>query len=392
MIRQFGYIVGALLFLATGLVGRTSAAPAATLHGNAGFQPTSLGYSPDVVRTAYNINPLYQQGLDGTGQTIALIEIDTINTSDLSAFDQQYNLPDPTVQEYYVGGRSFHVPVGGEATMDVEWAHAMAPGATIQLYYVRNTNSETTMWSHLARALTMARSNGATDMSISLGACGADTKTAPAQAAFASLFKAGVSVFVSSGDSGALAGPIKDCGSHPAVSYPASDPSVVAVGGTSLDVSFDGTLLNEVAWNMSGGGTEKVFPRPAWQVASTLPTRGKRWSPDVSFVGDPGTGVNVLYRGRWTTAGGTSLGAPSWAGIWALLEQRAQQSGTTLGPADPLFYKIGNSASYHTAFNDITSGTNGKYRARVGWDAVTGWGTPNVAGLESALGLTTAHK
>ena len=92
----------------------------------------------------------------------------------------------------------------------------------------------------------------------------------------------------------------------------------------------------------------------------------------------------VLYKGKWRVAAGTSLGAPCWAGIWSLIRQDTAQSGKTLGAAAPLVYAIGNSGSYARAFDDITSGSNGKYHAGIGWDAVTGWGTPNASALVTA--------
>jgi kumamolisin len=195
----------------------------------------------------------------------------------------------------------------------------------------------------------------------------------------------GVSVFVASGDTGALPGPKKYCGSKPGVPYPASDPSVVSVGGTSLTTDLNGLIASETAWRLSGGGKGSPLSRPAWQVTPNLRPGKYRYTPDVAFLANPRTGVPMYYAGRWHQVGGTSLGAPAWAAIWALIRQDGQESGKTVGAAAPLIYRIANSSAYSSAFHDITSGSNGKYRATVGWDPVTGWGTPHVDGLASAV-------
>jgi kumamolisin len=214
--------------------------------------------------------------------------------------------------------------------------------------------------------------------------------------AFSNAMAAGVSVFVSSGDDGARPGPVGQCGRAYNVAYPAGDPSVVSVGGTSLNLNDDGTIADETGWRYSGGGSylTKYLPllRPAWQVAASLPQDKYRWAPDVAFDADPETGVSVAENGRWSQEGGTSLGAPAWAAIWALLRQDAQNNGKSLGVAPRVVYRIGNSAQYSSAFHDIVSGSNGKFSAGPGWDAVTGWGTPDVANLATALvGPITTH-
>jgi subtilase family serine protease len=261
----------------------------------------------------------------------------------------------------------------------------MAPGAAIQIYYLSTQNANAAGWASIARAVTMAQSNGARTISMSFGVCGPSRGYTVLQSALAAAFKNGVTTFVSSGDDGALAGPARQCGNAPGVGYPASDPSVVAVGGTSVRLAVDNSLAMETAWSLSGGGNGKPFLRPSWQVASTLGHGRYRYAPDVAFIGNPSTGAAIIYRGRWAAVGGTSLGAPAWAGIWSLVEADAAQNGKTLSAAPPLLYRIGNSAAYTQAFNDVTTGTNGRYTAHAGWDAVTGWGTPNVQGLITAV-------
>jgi kumamolisin len=311
---------------------------------------------------------------------VALIEADRLSMPDLTNFDSKYSLPVPGVQEFYVGGTTFTLERNAETNMDVEWLHALAPDAAIQIYYIKN-HGDANQWKTLASAVRMAATNGARMTSISLGTCETGAGTRVVARAFSAVMKAGMSVFVSSGDDGAHPGPVGQCGHSFRVAYPAGDPSVVAVGGTSLELNDDGTIADERAWRLSGGGNylTKYAPllRPTWQVAPSMPKDKYRWAPDVAFLGDPQTGVSVAANGHWTQSGGTSLGAPAWAAVWSLLRQDAQSSGRTLGVAPKVIYRLGNSTQYSTAFHDIVSGSNGKY--------VAGWGTPDASNMAAAL-------
>jgi subtilase family serine protease len=230
-----------------------------------------------------------------------------------------------------------------------------------------------------------AVASGATSISLSFGTCNPSNGYKATSTALASAFAHGVSVFVSSGDTGDLAGPVRACGRQPGVGYPASDPSVVSVGGTSLVLNPDNTPFSQVAWSLSGGGKAKPMLRPTWQVTPNLRPGKYRYVPDVSFLADPATGAEIYYNGDWQTAGGTSLGAPAWAAVWTLVKAAAARSGKTVGAAPPYLYRIGNSNAYSQAFTEITSGSNGTYSAQVGWNAVTGWGTPLGSGLAAAV-------
>jgi len=354
----------------------------------AATRQASDAYMPADITTAYDVMPLYDQGISGSGQTIALVEVGAYSSSDLHQFDAGTNLPNPTVKTFYAGGKKFKLDKStgsvAETAMDVEWAHAMAPGAAIQIYYIKNAQVSKSSWQQLGQVLDMAGANGATTVSMSFGACRPTNGYAATSQALARLFKKGVGVFVSSGDTGPFPGTRRQCGSGTGVAYPASDPSVVSVGGTSLLLSADDTISIERAWRLSGGGNGAPLSRPSWQIAATLPQDGNRWVPDVAFLADQNTGVAAFYKGNWHEVGGTSLGAPAWAGIWALVRADAQQAGKSMGAAPSIIYRIGNSASYAQAFHDIVTGSNGLYQAGPGWDAVTGWGTPDVNGLASA--------
>ncbi len=374
-----------LVGVATAATLPASGTPAAGFHLNASATQTAGGYTPEQLRAAYNVTPLLDAGNDGTGQTMAIIALDAFSQSDIDRFDAEFDLPSPDIQVMYVGGRPFRLPVQGETDMDIEWAHAMAPGAKILVYYVPTTSANANGWQAIGSAVDGAVAAGATTISMSFGTCGPTRGYTATSSALARAYKAGVSVFVSSGDDGSLAGPEKDCGSDPGVSYPASDPSVVSVGGTSLLLTAANNILREVAWTGSGGGKALGIPRPTWQVAATLKKGKYRYAPDVSFLANQTTGAAMVYRGRWIRAGGTSLGAPAWAAMWTLVRSSATSAGMTLTAAPPVLYRIGNSSQAATAYHDITTGTNGTYKAKIGWDAVTGWGTPNLAGLAAAI-------
>ena len=194
-------------------------------------------YSPERVAAAYGYTPLLAQGIDGSGETVALIEIDALDRDALQQFDAAYSLPAPNITEYEAGSHGFRKGKSVETTADVEWLHALAPGATIQIYYVDNNQPMWSAWRAMASALRTAASRGVSVVSISLGACGPDLGSATASSAFAELRQRGVTVFVSSGDSGDRPGPEKDCGKKIGVAYPSGDPSVVSVGGTSLQLT-----------------------------------------------------------------------------------------------------------------------------------------------------------
>lgn len=377
--------LGVLALLGAGIAAPASGRTVRLLHDTVVSHRLTVAYAPGQIETAYGFTPLYPRGIDGTGQTIALVEIDGFARRDVAAFDARYHLPDPTIQEFYAGGQHFPLQSGSETTFDIEWLHALAPGASIQVYYLNNAQPLAQGWDEMARLLNMAAGNGAEIVSISLGACGPGHGATATRQALADLFHRGVSVFASSGDGGDRPGSVRNCGRKRGVAFPGSDPFVVSVGGTSLYLHHDATISHEVAWKWSGGGVTGIFPRAPFERAPNMPGGTQRWAPDVAFLGDPSTGVKFVCTGRWRKAGGTSLGAPAWAAAWALVRQVAAKTGETVGAAPRLLYRIGNSGQYAADFHDIVSGSNGTYRAGTGWDPVTGWGTPKVAPLAATV-------
>jgi subtilase family serine protease len=214
----------------------------------------------------------------------------------------------------------------------------------------------------------------------------------------------GVTIFASSGDSGSSNVDINgNIYPFPTVNFPASSPYLTAVGGTSLFASTTGNYQSETVWDevaqaagAGGGGISQVFKEPAYQQAN-LPAsdqailNGFRGIPDISYNADPFTSI-LVYESFFSPAGfyfigGTSEGAPQWAGIIADANQMA---GHPLGFLNPALYQLGNSSKAGNSYHDITIGNNGYnnipgYDATPGWDPASGWGSPKVSGLLPAL-------
>jgi subtilase family serine protease len=357
------------------------------------------GYTPAQVRTAYGVNSIALPNIvaNGAGQTIAIVDayddpslVDNsaagFANSDLARFDAQFGLLNPPtfvkLNEY---GSPSNLPgtdpagAGNpqgnwevEEALDVEWAHAIAPGANIILIEC-NSDSSRDMYQG---AITAAGLPGVSVVSMSWGA-----SEFSGEQYFNGDFTTphghqGVTFVAATGDLGSPG------------EYPAYSPNVVAVGGTSLNLGANGSYKSETAWGDSGGGISAFEPEPAYQ--TSVQNTGCRTTPDVSFDANPNTGVVVYdsYNGTstrpWEQIGGTSLAAPSFAGLVAIADQGrvAAGEGTLDGASQTLaaFYSL-----LQNDFNDITRGNNGGFTAGVGYDEVTGLGSPNAALLVSDL-------
>jgi subtilase family serine protease len=357
------------------------------------------GYTPDQIRTAYNFygitDPLtgspfgsaavYNQDA-GKGMTIAIVDAynDPYVASDLHTFDSYFGLPDPPafVVENEYGGSSLPATDSSWATeiaLDVEWAHAIAPAARILL--VEATSAR------LSDLLTAVQTAAQQAQVVSMSWGGSEFK---GETHYDYLFNVpGVTFVASSGDAG------------PPPLWPAVSPYVVAVGGTTLTLNSDNTWASETGWGYgswswffggSGGGISRYESQPFYQkgVVSTWSTT-RRTSPDVAYVADPHTGVSIydsIGSGGWTVVGGTSVGAPQWSALIALADQgRSRQGLAPLSSVQTLtaLYQLYAAPAYSTTyFHDITSGNNG-YPATVGYDLVTGLGSPRSPGLLAAL-------
>ena len=326
---------------------------------------TPLGSSPSKARSFYGFDKVSGTG---TGQSIAIIDAYGSPTiqKDLDTFCTTYGLPKTTVQIHYPSG----VPTttdkdwAMETSLDVEWAHAIAPGAAIHLVISPDASDN-----KLLAAVDYAVSLGAKQVSMSWG-----SDEFSGQSTYSSHFNVpGVSFFASSGDNGA------------GVSWPAVDPSVVGVGGTTLYYNVFGCTYNEKAWSGSGGGTSKYTGEPTYQ--GSFQTSTKRMVPDVSYDADPMTGfavymTNMSVLGGWGVIGGTSAGAPQWAALMALVNSMRK---APLQNVLSVLYQLGDPKTRTLYFRDITSGGNGGYNAATGYDEVTGLGTPHSDKLVSML-------
>jgi kumamolisin len=326
----------------------------------------------------------------GRGQEIAVITDTLPRRRDLAAFWKANGQPVDHRRIVRIRATDTRLPrPHGEESIDVEWASGIAPGATVRVYATGSLDLP-----DFARALELVIADARVrpqlrQMSISFGVGEADlVRQQPhdleiLRRKFLTLAALGVNVFVSSGDEGA-----RPLGAVPfgprrlQTQYPASDPHVIAVGGTTLVLASDGSVISETGWTGSGGGVSKRFTRPRWQGDVKRRSRPSRLVPDVSIAADPRHGALVIFGGKRGTIGGTSWSAPVWAGLCAILNEARQAAGR--GPVpylNPHLYPLVGSA----CFRDITHGDNNGYRAAPGFDLVTGLGTPNLGELIARL-------
>ena len=347
------------------------------------------GFTPAQINSAYSI----PRNLSGAGQSIALFELDGYNPSDILGYEKAYGISPVPLKNILVSGATGQAGASAlEVVLDIELITAVAPGAKEILVY-EGLNSTDGV---LATYNRIANDNVAKIVSVSWGASESSTPSSFLQSE-ATIFKQmaaqGQSIYVASGDSGAY-----DDGYDLGVSDPASQPYAVSVGGTQLSIKSDGSYDTETSWNTDGGGgggISDVWTIPPYQVGlanSQNQISGKmRNVPDVSLNSDPKTGYSVYFQGKWTQVGGTSCAAPLWAAFIALVnEQRGLNGLPAIGFPNPTLYQLGRGPNYAKDFHDIDDeSTNMYYPAVTGYDASTGWGTIQGAGLLDALTATT---
>jgi subtilase family serine protease len=404
--------------LPAGSTGAGSAAEPATTSSPGAAATDCLGslpcYTPRQFRVAYGIQPLLDRGIDGRGVTVALPEEAETGPAqtpavtgirqDVADFDRRFGLPPARIQVIMtLAGPSASPWLASEEEVeDTELVHAVAPDATIREILVgpAGVSTPAKFAATFAAYVRIAVRNGEVMSQSGIGqdfSVGEDSWTSAEVATMNSALEYAaarhVTVVAASGDQGALGNgsstPVKE------VILPASDPLVLGVGGTSLTANpVTGAYISETAWNnpgtrpsASGGGFSRLFARPAYQdgVPGTGATRGV---PDVAGDASGPTGMALAFGAPGGSyeligAGGTSAGAPFWAGLIALADQEA---GHPLGFVNPAIYRIARGPRYHQAFYDTTTGNNTVvfngvtitgYQARPGWDPVTGWGTPD---------------
>ena len=345
-------------------------------------------YTPTQLAQLYD----FPSSGDGAGQTIGIIELGGgYNSSDLSTYFGQLGIAVPTVVSVSVDGAQ-NAPTtpdsaDGEVALDIEVAGGIAPGAQIVVYFAPNTDAG------FLDAISTAVHDTTHRPSVISISWGSPENNWTSQAvqnmdqAFQAAAALGVTVCAAAGDRGSSDG-AQDGLAH--VDFPASDPYVLACGGTSLQ-GASGTISSEVVWNdnptssATGGGVSDLFALPTWQEKAGVPVsanpggRVGRGVPDVAGDADPQTGYTVLVDGQQSTIGGTSAVAPLWSGLIALINQ---QLGRSVGYLNPSLYQA---ASPESGFHDITNGNNGSYTAAQGWDACTGLGSPDGVKLVATL-------
>jgi hypothetical protein len=335
------------------------------------------GYTPAQIRHAYGFDQIaFPSGVaaDGSGTTIAIVDAydDPTIAADLAHFDAQFGLPNPVfVKVNQSGGVSYPPPDAGwagEIALDVEWAHAIAPGAKILLVEAQDNS-----FINLFAAIRFAAAQPGVDaVSMSWG-----SQEFPGESSWDKAFTTpsghtGVTFLASSGDAGAPA------------DYPAVSPNVVAVGGTTLHLGAGGAYLGESGWSGSGGGVSAQELQPPYQKGVVTQSGVYRTTPDVAFDADPNTGFSVYDTFNnsascpWEQFGGTSDAAPQWAGLIAIADQGRILAGESPldGPTQtlPMLYALPAGD-----FHDITSGVSAGSPAEAagpGYDLVTGRGSP----------------
>jgi autotransporter-associated beta strand protein len=331
-----------------------------------------VGLLPAQVRHAYGIDQIsFGNGSvagDGSGQTIAIIDAfdDPNIANDLHQFDLRFSLPDPAFTKVAQDGSTNYPPPNSgwitEIALDVEWSHAVAPGANLLLVEAQDAS-----FNNLNAAVDYARNQpGVVAVSMSYGAGEFSGETAYDSFFNTPLGHGGVTFFSATGDAG-----------KPGL-YQAYSPNVVAVGGTTLSVDASGNYLSESGWSGSGGGLSLLEAQPPYQNGVVTQSSTQRTIPDVAFVGGTGVAVYDSYNNGpvtpWYAVAGTSLSTPCWAGLIAIADQGRALNvlGSLDGPTQtlPALYQLPASD-----FHDITTGNNG-FPAGAGYDLVTGRGSP----------------
>lgn len=362
------------------------------------------GLSPAALRETYNVTPLTEAGYTGKGVTVVVFAYDGFDQADLDSFATMSNLPRFT--PIVVGGEP--TARRGEATMDLEVIHALAPNARTVLVNAGSTVQGDGGYEKIAQMMdSVQRQFPGAVWSLSIGwGCeklltAADL--APIRSTLVAAHKTGTAAFDASGDLAGL-----DCKSGQDWSAPPGDddvgldavaslPEMTDVGGTTLSTDHNGAWGAEQVWfdpaviHGTGGGISALFGRPYWQEDLTS-TRGagQRLTPDIAAVSDPFTGVKIVFNQRVAAGGGTSQAAPIWAGLAAVMNQYlVAHGGQPLGDVNPLLYRVATRARL-PVFHDVTLGGNAVDNAGPGYDLVTGLGTPDVNNLVQELLIVQA--
>lgn len=365
-----------------------AATPAATPNAGTGPSGTYRGYD---FRNAYLPDAT---NLTGTGQVLALFQVDGFYTNDIATYASQAGLPAVPLETVLLDGFSgtpVDVNGNGEVSLDIEMAISMAPGLSRIIVY--EGNPAAFYPTHILSRI--ATDNRARQVSSSWSWSGGPSATLDSY--FQQMAAQGQSYFQASGDSDAYLFGAMDNTS--ATTTPVDNPYVTSVGGTTLTTGPGASWLSETVWNWGGGvgssgGISSYYTIPSWQqgidMSASQGSTLYRNIPDVAMIADK---VYVCYNnGSTGTFGGTSCAAPLWAGFCALINQQAAAANMPpVGFLNPALYAIGKASGSPSAFHDTVTGNNtsstspANYYAVNGYDLCTGWGSPNGMGLISAL-------
>jgi kumamolisin len=318
------------------------------------IQGPDNGYTPVALANSFNF-PV-QNGHDGTGHTAAIIIDSNVANSDLSSFFSYFPIKRTgTISREIVSGTGAINKDVDETALDTETIGGLAPGANIILYLI----GQLSLADIDGAANQIVSENKADAVNMSFG--GNEFKDATFAAALKAGNAEGITFVASSGDSGSNGG---------VVSWPAVEPRVLALGGTDISYS-SGKYVHNKAWSGSGGGVSAIYAIPAYQkglsgVASTT----KRNVPDLAF---PAYYTDTFVSGGWVGLQGTSWSSPTYV---ALQLEINQVKGTRLGWVNAAIYSVFKKEHYATDFYDVTTGSNGAYSAKKGYDNVTGLGSP----------------
>jgi subtilase family serine protease len=333
-----------------------------------------VGFTPDQIRRGYGFDQIPSKG---RGQTIAIVDAfdhpDIEN--DLKVFNKAFNLPACTTQNgcfkkiYASGSNPGTDPFWAfEIALDVEWAHAIAPEAKILLVEAAGQTLD-----DLLAAVDVAVAYKPQPTTVSMSWGGSEFATEVTEDSHFIVKNRKVTFFAAAGDSGR------------GVMYPAASPYVMGVGGTSLRLDKDGNYLTETPWSRSGGGLSSVEPEPLYQSTFPIPNNPQhmRGTPDIAYVGDPTTGVaiydSIPFQNStgWSEVGGTSVGPPQWAALFAIANSMRAGGSPLIGSGGILYDAAKRQPS---DFHDVTQG-----RAQPGYDYVTGLGSPQANNLIPTL-------
>jgi subtilase family serine protease len=343
--------------------------------------PPTSAFTPQQIRHAYGFDQIANQG---AGQTIAIVDAydDANAETDLGVFSKRFGLPSCTTANgcFTKVYQTIRKPAANanwavEVSLDVQWAHAIAPQAKIVLVEASTNNL-----SDLLASVDIAVRHGASAVSMSW----TSGEISGERNLDNHFVASGVTFVAASGDTGF------------GVAYPAASPDVVAVGGTSLQVDANGNYFAETGWSGSGGGQSIYEYEPLMQSQFPIPddSRGMRGIPDVAYNANPGTGyaiydsMGISGASGWFQVGGTSAAAPQWAALVVIANSmRATLRKSNLSSANGALYTSAKGRVPN--FNAVNSGENGSCGkmcdASVGFDYVTGLGTPRAQGLIQAL-------